>query len=122
LHLDINYKLEGVRKIMREYWEQIGYKPLTTLWEDFSIADRFIGVEKNPIEDTYKRALDFAKGNYKYLTELVLVLNHKIWQWYEKNATLGIIYDTLWRMAESKFFELYEDNSEAMEYYYRVTD
>lgn len=107
---------------MREYWEQIGYKPLTTLWEDFSIADRFIGVEKSPVEDTYKRALDFAKGDYKYLTELVLVLNHKIWQWYEKNATLGILYDTLWRMAENTFFELYENNDEAMKYYYEVTD
>lgn len=107
---------------MREYWEQIGYKPLTTLWEDFSIADRFVGVEKTPIEDTYKRALDFCKMDYKYMTELVLVLNHKIWQWYNKNEVLGILYDTLWRMAESKFFELYEDNDEAMEYYYRVTD
>ena len=107
---------------MREYWNQIGYEPVTTFWEDFSIADRFVGVEKNPIEDTYKRALDYAKTNYKYLTELVLVLNHKIWQWYQVDATRGILYDKLWRMAESAFFELYEDNEEAMHYYFEVTD
>lgn len=107
---------------MREYWEQIGYKPLTTLWEDFSIADRFVGVEKSPIEDTYKRALDFCKMDYKYMTELVLVLNHKIWQWYERDAMYSMLYDTLWRMAEEEFFKIYENNEEAMEYYYRVTD
>ena len=107
---------------MREYWEEIGYEPLTTLWEDFSIADRFVGVEKTPIEDTYKRALDFAKGDYRCLTELVLVLNHKIWQWYKIDETRGILYDTLWRMTEEKFFELYENDDKAMEYYYRITD
>jgi len=107
---------------MPKFWEEIGYKPCTTLWEDFSIADRFVGVEKAPIEDTYKRALDFAKTNYKYLTELVLVLNHKIWQWYQVDATRGMLYDKLWRAAESAFFELYEDNDEAIKYYYEVTD
>lgn len=107
---------------MREYWEQIGYTPLTTFWEDFSIADAFVGVEKDPIGDTYKRALEYAKTDYKYLTELVLVMNHKIWQWYQVDATRGILYDKLWRMAESAFFELYEDNEEAMHYYFEVTD
>lgn len=107
---------------MREYWEQIGYEPLTTLWEDFSIADRFVGVEKDPIVDTYKRALNFAKMDYRYLTELVLVLNHKIWQWYEVDVTRGMLYDTLWRMAEEEFFNKYENDEKAMEYYYRVTD
>jgi hypothetical protein len=104
------------------FWEEIGYKPLTTLWQDFSIADRFIGVEKSPIEDTYKRALDFCKMDYKYMTELVLVLNHKIWQHYQSNAVLGILYDTLWKMAEEEFFKTFGNNEEAMEYYYRVTD
>ena len=107
---------------MREYWEQIGYKPLTTLWEDFSIAERFIGVEEHPVEDTYKRALDFAKMDYRYLTELVLVLNHKIWQWYNVDVTKGLLYDNLWRMAEQEFFKIYENNEEAIRYYCRVTD
>lgn len=107
---------------MREYWEQIGYTPVTTFWEDFSIADRFVGVEKDPIGDTYKRALNYAKMDYKYLTELVLVLNHKIWQWYQTDATRGILYDKLWRMAEDEFFKKYENDEVAMRYYYEVTD
>ena len=59
-----------------------GYKPITTFWTDFSIAEKF-GVAA--IIDTCKRALCEWKDNYKYLTELVMVLNHKIWQWYEVN-------------------------------------
>lgn len=33
--------------------EFCGYKPLTTFWQDFSIADKF---GNNAIEDTFKRA------------------------------------------------------------------
>ena len=54
-----------------------GYKPITTFWTDFSIAEKF-GVAA--IIDTCKRALCEWKDNYKYLTELVMVLNHKIWE------------------------------------------
>ena len=107
---------------MREYWEQIGYTPVTTFWEDFSIADAFVGVEKSPIEDTFKRALIYARTDYKYMTELVLVMNHKIWQWYSVDVTRGILYDRLWRAAEAAFFEIWEDDEEAVHYYYETTD
>lgn len=52
-----------------------GYKPMTTFWQDFSIADAF-GIAA--VVDTFKRAFKEWKDNYKYLTELVMVLNHKI--------------------------------------------
>lgn len=107
---------------MPSFWEEIGYEPVTTFWQDFSIADKFVGVEKDPIGDTYKRALDYAKMDYKYLTELVLVLNHKIWQWYRSNEVIAIEYDTLWKMAENEFMKTYENNDEAMKYYFEVTD
>ena len=38
------------------------------------------------IQDTFNRAFEEWKENYKYLTELVLVLNHKIWQYYVNKA------------------------------------
>lgn len=60
-----------------------GYELQTTFWEDFSIADRF-GL--SAIQDTFKRAFEEWKNNYKYLTELILVLNHKIWQYYGKHS------------------------------------
>ena len=107
---------------MNNFFNELGYEPITTFWQDFSIADRFIGVEKDPVGATYKRALAYAKTDYKVFTELVLVLNHKIWAWYQVNDVLAIEYDTLWKMAENEFFKLFEDNEDACAYYYRVTD
>lgn len=96
---------------------EYGYEPITTFWDDFSIADAF-GV--GAVKDTYKRAFNEWKTNYKYLTELVMVLNHKIWQHYQKNETLATLYDTLWREAD----EWACDNlkGDELSYFYQTTD
>lgn len=75
---------------------ELGYKPITTFWEDFSIADKF---GNEAVNDTFKRAFTEWKGNYAYLTEMVMVLNHKIWQWYKKNILLAKLYNQLYDMA-----------------------
>ena len=74
-----------------------GYETITSFWSDFTIADRF-GV--SAIKDTYKRAFNEWKDNYKYLTELVMVLNWKIWQFYEKNNQYAEVYNKLWEEAD----------------------
>ena len=56
-----------------------GYKLQSTFWMDFSLADTF-GIKA--VKGTYRQAFDEWKGNHIYLTELVLVLNWKIWQHY----------------------------------------
>jgi hypothetical protein len=61
--------------------EMTGYKPRTTFYEDFSIADHFGGPA---IRDTYSRAFNAWKNNIEYMTELVMVLNWKIWEHYKK--------------------------------------
>lgn len=73
--------------------EMTRYEPKTTFWKDFSIADKF-GIDA--IKDTYKRAFEEWKENYIYLTELVMVLNHKIWEWYGKNEAIAQVYNDLW--------------------------
>lgn len=84
------------------YWkmaEELGYTPKTTFWEDFSIADHF-GVKA--IKDTYKRAFNEWKTDYVYLTELVMVLNHKIWEHYQRgNEEFANLYDDLWEEADA---------------------
>ena len=65
-----------------------GYEPQTTFWEDFSIADKF---GKDAVQDTYNRAFADWKSNVVYLTEMVLVLNHKIWQHYTHNDELAAL-------------------------------
>lgn len=74
-----------------------GYEVFTTFWEDFSIADKF-GI--SAVKDTFNRAFKEWKKDYKYLTELVLVLNHKIWYHYEKNEPLARVYNELWEKAD----------------------
>lgn len=65
-----------------------GYEVKTTFWEDFSIAERF-GL--SAIQDTFNRAFKEWKEDYEFLTELVLVLNHKIWQYHEKIGVCGTL-------------------------------
>lgn len=95
----------------------IGYEQKTTFLMDFSIADKF-GIAA--IKDTYKRAFNAWKNNHVYLTELVMVLNHKIWQWYEKSEGVAIVYNTLWEEADLWAKENLKDKE--LEYFYNVTD
>ena len=82
----------------KEFMKEVGYNLLTTFWEDFSIADKYgiVGVK-----DTYRRAFNEWKDDYKFFTELTLVLNHKIWQHYESNRELAALYDRLWRAVSA---------------------
>ena len=94
-----------------------GYETKTTFWEDFSIADMF-GIEA--VKDTYNRAFEGWKENYIYFTELVMVLNWKIWQHYETNEPLARVYNDLWEQADEYACENLKD--EEAEYFFRVTD
>ena len=105
---------------LNENWamaQEIGYEPKTTFWDDFGIADRF-GV--NAIKDTYKRAFNEWKDNYIYLTELVMVLNHKIWQWYEKNDKFAELYNDLWKEADE--YAVNNLKGKELDYFYSTTD
>ena len=93
------------------------YEFKTTFWTDFSIADRY-GIPA--IKDTYSRAFEEWKDNYIYLTELVMVLNWKIWQWYENREEFAEVYNELWEMADSYAMENLHD--EEMNYFIRTTD
>ena len=97
--------------------EMTGYKPITTFYTDFSIAEKF---GKDAIIDTYKRAMDNWKKNYKYLNELVMALNWKMFRWYEENSTLSALYGVLWEKA-SNYAEK-NLNGEELSYYYKTTD
>lgn len=101
----------------KEFMAETGYELQTTFWEDFSIADRF-GIPA--IKDTYKRVFEEWKYNYKYLTELILVLNHKIWQYYERRTDIAEIYNSLWEKADEYAMENLKGDE--LSYFYRVTD
>lgn len=97
--------------------EMTGYKPQTTFWQDFSIADAF-GIKA--IKDTYNRAFGEWRSDYVYLTELVMVLNWKIWQWYEKNDEYSKVYNELWMEADQYATETL--TGDELSYFYKTTD
>ena len=81
----------------REFMSENGYTVQTTFWEDFTMAD-FFGL--TAIKDTYSRAFEEWKEDYKFLTELVLVLNHKLWQHYKDRPEVAALYNDLWEQAD----------------------
>lgn len=102
----------------KEYFKEMcGYELQTTFWSDFTISERF-GI--NAIKDTYKRAKKEWSSNYKYMTELTLILNHKIWQHYEKNRTIAEVYDELWKDCDAWCCENLKGKE--LSYFYQVLD
>lgn len=96
--------------------EELGYEPKTTFWQDFSIADRF-GIDA--IKDTFKRAFDEWKEDYIYLTELVMVVNHKSWQYQDKPEYCELYADLYY---EARDYALDNLKGEELSYYFAVTD
>ena len=94
-----------------------GYKPFTTFYEDFSIADHF---GESAIRDTFKRAFAGWKNNHKYLTELVMALNWKIWEHCESNENYARVYNELWEEADG--WAMDNLKGEELSYFLRTTD
>ena len=97
--------------------KQFDFKFITTFWEEFSIADNYGSDE---IRKHYDLVFDQWKDNLKYLTELVLVLNWKIFQWYQVNDTIGMTYDEL--LKKSDAFAMKTLKGEKLDYYLSILD
>ena len=97
--------------------EMTGYKHKTTFYTDFSIAEAF-GI--SAIKNTYKRAFESWKDNVEYITELVMVLNWKIWEHFDSNKNLAKVYNTLW--AELDIWCCENLKGEDLKYYFHTTD
>lgn len=98
--------------------ELTGYHPVSTFYTDFSIADKF-GLDA--IKDTYKRAFEGWKTNFRYITELVMVLNWKCWEHYDtKHIEMSELYANLYEELNDWCF----DNLKGAEldYFIQTTD
>ena len=90
----------------------------TTFWQDFSIAERF---GKSAVKDTFNRVFKEWKHDYRYLTDLVMVLNHKIWEhWEVGHDSLARLYNELWEKADG--YAVNNLKGDELSYFYRVTD
>lgn len=98
--------------------ELTGYVPKTTFYQDFSIADKF-GI--SAIKDTYKRAKSEWQTNTEYLTELVMVLNWKCWEHFERgNEQYARLYQDLF--AELDTYAMDTLTGEDLTYFLNTTD
>lgn len=97
--------------------EMTGYKPQTTFYTDFSIADKF-GIDA--VKDTYKRAFEAWKNNVVYMTELTMALNWKGWRWWEANRPLAEVYFDLYNTAAEYCVNNFKGAD--LDYYYSTTD
>ncbi len=104
---------------LEEYIEdQTGYKCFTTFITDFEIADAF-GLDA--IRDTYNRAFKEWKSDYKYLTELVMILNWQCARHYGQNRRdFAMLYADLYNDARDYAI----DNLKGAEfsYFWKITD
>jgi hypothetical protein len=90
----------------------------TTFWSDFTIADAF-GIDA--VKDTFKRAFKEWKDDYKYLTDLVIVLNHKCWEHYERgNQQLSKLYQDYFYEAQNYAYDTLK--GEEFDYFWKKVD
>ena len=105
-------------------WEiakDIGYKPKTTFWNDFNKAE----INNYPnINDLTEHLFQTNKDNIFNLTELVMILNHRCWAWYEKNYKLFRLYDQLFYDYRDKAFDYIKENMDEddMNYFISTLD
>lgn len=53
------------------------WRPTTLYWQRFSIAEKY---GKEEVKRVYNEIFAESKKDYKLLTELVMILNHKSWE------------------------------------------
>lgn len=113
------FQIAAVKEMMfEEFLNQTGKERKTSFMSDFTIADHCGG--KEAVEDTYNRSFDAYKNNVEYMSELYIVLNHKIWEHYEDNEPLARLYNDLWDKCGEYCTTHFTGND--LSYFYEVTD
>lgn len=131
----------GIARFDKGYAEQMesmtGYTMFTTFWDDFAIAERMGIIVQNgqyvrtdvnrgivAIEDTFNRAFKEWKTNYKYLTELVMVLSWKSSRFSSPPVAdieeYSALYAKLFTQARNWALDNLKD--EAFAYFWETTD
>lgn len=102
----------------KPFLDMTGYVFKTTFWQDFGIAETISGTKG--VQETFDRAFPEWQGNVEYITELVMVLNWKSWQYAETNQELALLYQELWSQADSWCMDNLKGND--LDYFLSTTD
>lgn len=112
----------------------------TAIWYELNKVDK-AGKDKAPaksisteLKEKAKEIYQKIKNDYVGYTAFVMALNHKCWDWYHRaNATtdkkdeahkraISQEYADLYYFYDNKFFEDYDKNDKALQYFLEVTD
>lgn len=94
-----------------------GYKPHTTFYTDFSLSDPY-GIVA--VTATYNKRFEESKASVVNMTELVLVLQWKVYEHYDENRTLAKFYQSMWEVTDRWCRENFKDND--LKYYRDKTE
>ena len=111
---------KSLSKILLEKlaWEKmLDYKFESTFWEEFSIAENY---GRDAVKEHYDLVFSQWKDNIKFLTELVLVLNLKLFIWFKVDDDLGKMYEDLYVDADAYALSSFEGDD--LHYYLSTLD
>ena len=115
--MNLFQKAFALERAFENFLRESGKERKTTFYSDFSLADPF-GLKG--VKDTYNRAFKAWKNDVEYMSEFVVVLNHKSWEHYETNEEIARVYDELWKKAN--LYACENLKGEELTYFYRTTD
>lgn len=118
-HIDIITRAQAAQYRWSAQQTEWGHETHSTFFADFTIAELCDG--ETGVRETFSRAFPEWRTNHIMLTELVVVLNHKMWEHYEAGKfMLSEVYKELWREAD--LYACEHLKGDEAEYYYRETD
>lgn len=117
-HIQLAKAINMVAGIRAELEKKIGYEFKMDYWEEFTLLETLGGI--TGILYTFEKEYEESKKDVRTLTELALVLNLKIWEWYEKDDNIGRTYDALWKKADGYAMETLKDDD--LHYYLSTLD
>lgn len=104
--------------------QEIGYKQQTTFYNDLSIAEfceRYMR-DKNAVQKTINNCIKSWLSDIKYITELALCLNWKVWRWHESDIRLAKLYQDAYERLYEKVCKKYKNNETELSYFFRTLD
>lgn len=119
----------AIGQAFKNYFDSLGspYKPFTTFASDLAIGE--IEGTKG-VTDTITRCWNSWKSDYKYLTELIMAINFMAWMHdavRKKNPSkledsLVELYSKSYYDLTDRFYEEYDKDDAAKEYFFEQTD
>lgn len=118
---------QGIEKWVRDYFDSVGYECEYTFVSDLAMAEWVGGVEG--VNKTYNKLKNEWGGYYKAFTELVMSINLLSWaneqlerQGFTDRGEWIEFYSKLYYKSRNEFYEKYEGNEEATDYFFNTTD